>query len=80
MDLNELRGRVLKVHLARPMKEPLQLGGNRASAHHSHPLLSESSSLRLPSIVWESEEWLKQHVKPLSQSGGMYLVVINSQP
>ncbi|KAK1236534.1 hypothetical protein PQX77_000227 [Marasmius sp. AFHP31] len=51
MDLNELRGRVLKVNLARPMKTPMQLGGNRA--------------------VWESEEWLKQHVKPLSQSGGV---------
>ncbi|KAL0581712.1 hypothetical protein V5O48_000294 [Marasmius crinis-equi] len=51
MDLNELRGRVIKVNLARPMKTPTQLGGNRA--------------------VWESEEWLKQHVKPLSQSGGV---------
>ncbi|KAJ4487926.1 hypothetical protein J3R30DRAFT_3432252 [Lentinula aciculospora] len=51
MDLNELRGRVIKVNLARPMKTPMQLGGNRA--------------------VWESEEWLKQHVKPLDQSGGV---------
>ncbi|EIN07342.1 RNA-binding domain-containing protein [Punctularia strigosozonata HHB-11173 SS5] len=50
MDLNELRGRVLKVSLARPMKTPAQLGGNRA--------------------VWESEEWIKQYAKPLSQSGG----------
>lgn len=30
MDMNELRGKVLKVNLARPMKTPLQLGGNRA--------------------------------------------------
>lgn len=30
MDLNELRGRVIKVNLARPMKGPVQLGGNRA--------------------------------------------------
>ncbi|KAF9075271.1 RNA-binding domain-containing protein [Rhodocollybia butyracea] len=51
MDLNELRGRVIKVNLARPMKTPMQLGGNRA--------------------VWESEEWLKQNVKPLNQSGGV---------
>ncbi|KAJ3725924.1 hypothetical protein EV361DRAFT_529554 [Lentinula raphanica] len=51
MDLNELKGRVIKVNLARPMKTPMQLGGNRA--------------------VWESEEWLKQHVKPLDQSGGV---------
>ncbi|KAF5377021.1 hypothetical protein D9757_001862 [Collybiopsis confluens] len=51
MDLNELRGRVIKVNLARPMKTPTQLGGNRA--------------------VWESEEWLKQYVKPLNQSGGV---------
>jgi len=51
MDLNELRGRVIKVNLARPMKTPMQLGGNRA--------------------IWESEEWLQQHVKPLAQSGGV---------
>jgi peptidyl-prolyl isomerase E (cyclophilin E) len=30
MDLNEMKGRVLKVNLARPMKNPAQLGGNRA--------------------------------------------------
>lgn len=30
MDLNEIRGRVIKVNLARPMKGPVQLGGNRA--------------------------------------------------
>ncbi|EIM90044.1 RNA-binding domain-containing protein [Stereum hirsutum FP-91666 SS1] len=30
MDLNELRGRVLKVNLARPMKGPSQMSGNRA--------------------------------------------------
>ncbi|KAK7470185.1 hypothetical protein VKT23_001623 [Stygiomarasmius scandens] len=51
MDLNELKGRVLRVNLAKPMKTPTQLGGNRA--------------------VWESEEWLKQYVKPLGQSGGV---------
>ena len=28
--MNELNGKVLKVNLARPMKTPLQLGGNRA--------------------------------------------------
>lgn len=32
MDLNELRGRVLKVNLARPMKGPSQMSGNRAGA------------------------------------------------
>ena len=25
----------------------------------------------LVSIVWESEEWLKQYAKPLAQSGGV---------
>lgn len=30
MDMNELRGRVLKVNLARPMKHVTQLPGNRA--------------------------------------------------
>ncbi|KAL9715175.1 hypothetical protein Ac2012v2_001836 [Leucoagaricus gongylophorus] len=51
MDMNELKGKVLKVNLARPMKGPVQPMGNRA--------------------VWESEEWLKEHVKPLAQSGGI---------
>jgi len=52
MDLNELRGRVLKVNIARPMKASMQPGaGNRA--------------------VWESEEWLMEHAKPLAQSGGV---------
>lgn len=31
MDMNELKGRVLKVNLARPMKGALQPNGNRAS-------------------------------------------------
>jgi len=30
MDLNEMQGRVLKVNLARPIKGPVQPGGNRA--------------------------------------------------
>ncbi|KAF4618914.1 hypothetical protein D9613_009824 [Agrocybe pediades] len=52
MDMNELKGRVLKVNLARPMKTAAAtLSGNRA--------------------IWESEEWLKEHVKPLAQSGGV---------
>jgi peptidyl-prolyl isomerase E (cyclophilin E) len=51
MDMNELKGRVLRVNLARPMKGILQPNGNRA--------------------IWESEEWLKEHVKPLAQSGGV---------
>lgn len=24
----------------------------------------------LSGLVWESEEWLQEHVKPLSESGG----------
>ncbi|PPQ85351.1 hypothetical protein CVT25_000642 [Psilocybe cyanescens] len=64
MDMNELKGRVLKVNLARPMKTAAaNLSGNRA--------------------IWESEEWLKEHVKPLAQSGGSYYgvfkVVMHSQ-
>ncbi|PPQ76420.1 hypothetical protein CVT26_013077 [Gymnopilus dilepis] len=52
MDMNELKGRILKVNLARPMKTAAaNLSGNRA--------------------IWESEEWLKEHVKPLAQSGGV---------
>ncbi|KAH8106963.1 RNA-binding domain-containing protein [Cristinia sonorae] len=53
MDLNELRGRVIRVNLARAMKTPLQGSNNKA--------------------IWESEEWLKQHAKPLAQSGGAAL-------
>ncbi|KAG5638367.1 hypothetical protein H0H81_000378 [Sphagnurus paluster] len=60
MDLNELRGKVIKVNLARPMKTPLQLGGNRAGTR-----------------LWESEEWLKQNLKPLAQSGGVQARVAN---
>ena len=32
MDLNELRGKVLRVNLARPSKIPIQPQGNKASA------------------------------------------------
>ncbi|KAJ3500440.1 hypothetical protein NLJ89_g9797 [Agrocybe chaxingu] len=51
MDLNELKGRVIKASIARPMKADLNPQSNRA--------------------IWESEEWLKEHVKPLAQSGGV---------
>lgn len=52
MDLNELKGRVIKVNLAKPMKGLLSAPGqNRA--------------------IWESEEWLQQHAKPLAESGGV---------
>ncbi|THG99774.1 hypothetical protein EW026_g2640 [Hermanssonia centrifuga] len=53
MDLNELKGRVLRVNLARPSKLPIQGAGNKA--------------------IWESEDWLKQHAKPLARSGGAAL-------
>ena len=33
MDLNELRGKVIKVNLARPMKGPIQPLGNRAGGY-----------------------------------------------
>lgn len=52
MDLNELKGRVLKVNLAKPMKGLL-----------SAPVQNRA--------IWESEEWLQEHVKPLAQSGGV---------
>ena len=31
-------------------------------------------------LVWESEEWLKQHVKPLSESGGVQGKIAGNQP
>ncbi|KAF5315603.1 hypothetical protein D9611_004716 [Ephemerocybe angulata] len=52
MDLNELKGRVIKVNLAKPMKGLL-----------SGPVQNRA--------IWESEEWLQEHVKPLAQSGGV---------
>ena len=76
MDMNELKGRVLKVNLARPMKGALQPNGNRASKlllcfYSLHALYTDAMFLFTIS-VWESEEWLKEHVKPLAQSGGVY--------
>jgi len=52
MDLNELKGRVLKVNLARPMKTVMNPNPNRP--------------------IWESEEWLREHVKPLAEAGGVH--------
>ncbi|PVF97783.1 RNA-binding domain-containing protein [Serendipita vermifera] len=51
MDMNELKGKVLKVSLARPQRAPVQGAGNRA--------------------IWETEEWLQVHAKPLGDSGGV---------
>lgn len=68
MDMNELKGGVLKVNLARPMKGPVQPMGNRAGASIQSPRPKVTQRV----IVWESEEWLKEHVKPLAQSGGTY--------
>jgi peptidyl-prolyl isomerase E (cyclophilin E) len=66
MDMNELKGRVLKVNLARPMKGPIQPMGNRAGVFI---VIFTLYPLSL-AIVWESEEWLKENVKPLSQNRG----------
>ena len=79
MDMNELKGRVLKVNLARPMKGALQPNGNRASASHRLSFLF-ALYLMVPMFlsaisVWESEEWLKAHLKPLAQSGGLFIFV-----
>lgn len=41
MDLNELRGKVIKVNLARPMKGPIQPLGNRAGGYSVHFLRVE---------------------------------------
>lgn len=78
MDMNELKGRVLKVNIARPMKGALQPNGNWASKCSSFLFFYLRCILMLtvPTFlftisVWESEEWLKEHVKPLAQSGGL---------
>jgi RNA recognition motif-containing protein len=68
MDMNELRGRILKVSIARPMKGVTPATGNRASKSYS---LACDVLLNGPFIsVWESEDWLKQYAKPLAGSGG----------
>lgn len=36
MDLNELKGKVIRVNLARPLKVPIQGTGNKASAYPKH--------------------------------------------
>jgi len=69
MDLNELQGRVLKVNLARHTKAPIQGLGNRAGS--SKFVRSSTFHSDLFCLVWESEEWLKEHAKPLSESGGL---------
>jgi peptidyl-prolyl isomerase E (cyclophilin E) len=67
MDMNELRGRILKVSLARPMKGvPRRLATEQVS---QCPFVCDVF-LNTPHLVWESEEWLKQYAKPLSGSGG----------
>jgi len=61
MDMNELKGRVLKVNLARPVANvTLNPQSNKA--------------------IWESEEWLQEHVKPLSQAGGVQSRFAASNP
>ena len=68
MDMNELRGRILKVSIARPMKGVTPATGNRPSKSYSFVC---DVLLMGPFIsVWESEEWLKQYAKPLAGSGG----------
>jgi peptidyl-prolyl isomerase E (cyclophilin E) len=71
MDLNELKGRVVKVNLAKPMKgllsAPVQ---NRASALMFGTRLLRQILILYSLLVWESEEWLQEHVKPLAESGG----------
>ena len=50
------------------MKGQLEASSNRASmCRRLFPL----TTFWLCS-VWESEEWLQQHVKPLAQSGGSF--------
>ena len=74
MDMNELKGKVLKVNLARPMKTlALNPQSNRASASFFalYCKMTYIPSCFFFGAVWESEEWLKEHVKPLAQAGGV---------
>jgi peptidyl-prolyl isomerase E (cyclophilin E) len=82
MDMNELEGRVLKVSSARPQKATVQGAGNRAGLFSGFisPLSGLAYPKTCPLLVWESEEWLKQHIKPLSESGGVKGKIAGSQP
>lgn len=68
MDMNELRGKILKVSIARPMKGVTPATGNRASESCSHVCCTFANEASFS--VWESEEWLKQYAKPLTGGGG----------
>jgi hypothetical protein len=68
MDMNELRGRILKVSIARPTKGVTPATGNRAS--ESCFLVYGAFANEALLSVWESEEWLKQYAKPLTGAGG----------
>lgn len=64
MDLNELKGKVLKVNIARPLKGgAIVPSGNRASKFCSwiFAILHHANWFR--SAVWESEEWLQEYGK-----------------
>lgn len=65
MDMNEFRGRVLKVNLAKPQRGPVQGAGNRASTCETDlawPVIFVTYvSSTIP--VWESEEWLQTHAQ-----------------
>jgi peptidyl-prolyl isomerase E (cyclophilin E) len=75
MDMNELKRKILKVNLARPIKTAvMNPQSNRAGALANGPLFPSHfrfSSWFFSIPVWESEEWLQEHVKPLAQAGGV---------
>lgn len=70
MDMNEFRGRVLKVSIAKPQKIPLQGLGNKPSMHYLTRNLS-STYLILSPPVWESEEWLQTYGQHGKGDGGV---------
>ncbi len=72
MDMNELKGKVLKVNLARPAATVvLNPQANKASASLDFFFYKAIIDFIIILTVWESEEWLKEHVKPLAQAGGV---------
>ena len=69
-------GRVLKVNVARPNRGLFQApNSNRAGVYCG--LLPICVMLRTSNKVWESEEWLRQYVKPLAESGGRTSVLFS---
>jgi hypothetical protein len=64
-----IHGKVVKVNLAKAMK--VEANPNRAGKFKAYNMTRTIIlKIHAQKIVWESEEWLKEHAKPLDESNG----------